>query len=41
MTEDENPSGSMWALYAGALALVLGGAALGVAWALASLVRIS
>lgn len=32
-----NNDGSMWALYAGAMAIVLGGAALGLAWALAEL----
>ncbi|WP_255700842.1 hypothetical protein [Novosphingobium kaempferiae] len=40
MTEDENPNGSMWALYAGALALIAGGVALGLAWVLARLVDI-
>lgn len=40
MTEDDNPNGSMWALYAGSLAIVLGGAALGLAWVLASLTHI-
>lgn len=35
--DDRNTEGSMWALYAGAMAIVLGGAALGFAWALAAL----
>lgn len=41
MSDDDNPNASMWALYAGSLAIVLGGVALGLAWVLARLTRIS